>query len=67
MIRPEVVSSAAAAPKIGHGLGSTMWWRPGCCQGRNMVQLLLCNWMLLTSVSMSLLFHLSVVQNGKKP
>lgn len=25
MIRPEVVSSAAAAPKIGHGLGSTMW------------------------------------------
>lgn len=34
---------------------------------RNMVQLLLCNWMLLTSVSMSLLFHLSVVQNGKKP
>lgn len=31
-----------------------------------MVQLLLCNWMLLTSVSMSLLFHLSVVQNGKK-
>lgn len=25
MIRPEVVSSAAAAPKMGHGLGSTMW------------------------------------------
>lgn len=25
MIRPEVVSRAAAAPKIGHGLGSTMW------------------------------------------
>lgn len=25
MVRPEVVSRAAAAPKIGHGLGSTMW------------------------------------------
>ena len=24
MIRPDVVSNAAAAPKIGHGLGSTM-------------------------------------------
>lgn len=25
MINPEVVSKAAAAPEMGHGLGSTMW------------------------------------------
>lgn len=25
IIRPEVVSRAAAAPKMGQGLGSTMW------------------------------------------
>ena len=25
MIKPEVVNRAAAAPKMGHGLGSTMW------------------------------------------
>lgn len=25
MANPEVVSRAAAAPKMGHGLGSTMW------------------------------------------
>lgn len=25
MISPEVVSRAAAAPKMGQGLGSTMW------------------------------------------
>lgn len=26
MISPDVVSRAAVAPKIGHGLGSTMWY-----------------------------------------
>lgn len=31
MISPEVVSRAAAAPKIGQGLGSTMWYECAWC------------------------------------
>lgn len=26
MVRPDVVRRAAAAPRIGHGLGSTIWY-----------------------------------------
>lgn len=31
MVKPEVVRRAAAAPRIGHGLGSTIWYECAWC------------------------------------
>ena len=31
IVRPEVVRRAAAAPRMGHGLGSTMWYECAWC------------------------------------